>query len=456
MTDTAPQKLGFIDTALYMLAVGLGIRWIAVAAAVGPASLPLWVLALATFFIPLAVATAELTSRYDAEGGIYAWARDGIGPLAGFICGWFYWLALMPYFASILYFLCGLVIAAIGGDVKDTFLYLSISAAISVFVAGVQIAGLKYGKWLPNLGTTGGWIVVLIIVAMGAILAARGASATDFHHASWIAPLNFPTAILWGTIVFAYSGLETAGMMRNEIRGGIRTIVRVLVVVGVGSLFVYVAGTSSFLVILKQSELTRLGGFSEALRAGLVHLGFGHFAPAILGLFALSMLGGFTAWFGVGARLLFAAGIDAFLPPVFARRNARTGAPVAAILLQAALMLVMVGLSQAGASAAGAYDFLVAMSVLGSSVPYLFMFWVHIKTAGMPAVPGLWKPPGGRRTTRALGWLGMVSSMVAIACTMVPSSDDPHPLAAVAKVVVVSLVMLVTGLGIYWLAKRKA
>ena len=58
----APQKLKFLDTALYMLAVGLGIRWIAVAAAVGPASLTLWLLALFVFFVPLAVATAGADS----------------------------------------------------------------------------------------------------------------------------------------------------------------------------------------------------------------------------------------------------------------------------------------------------------------------------------------------------------------------------------------------------------
>ncbi|SRR5579862_8879 len=456
MTDApATQKLGFLDTAAYMIAVGIGIRWIAVAAAVGPASLPMWLLALIVFFVPLSVATAELTSRYDAEGGIYAWARDGIGPLAGFICGWFYWLALMPYFATILYFLSGLIIAAIGADPKNALLYIAISTAILVVVAGVQIAGLKYGKWLPNLGTAGGWIVVLTIVAMGVVIAARGKSATDFSHASWIAPLNFPTAILWGTIVFAYSGMETAGMLRNEIKGGLRTIVRVLAIVGTGSLFVYIAGTSSFLVILPQSELTRLSGFPDALRAGLDHLGFGRFAPYVIGLFALSMLGGFTAWFGVGARLPFAAGIDAFLPPLFAKRNPRTGAPVPAILLQTGLTFMMVLLSQAGSSVAGAYDRLVDMSVLGSTVPYLFMFWVQIKGASLPSVPGLWTPPGGARTTRALGWLGMAASAVAILCTLVPSSDDPHPLWAVAKIVISTLVVAVVGLALYWLAKHK-
>src|SRR3569832_757566 len=382
MAEPAP-KLKFLDTALYMLAVGLGIRWIAVAAAVGPASLLLWLLALFVFFIPLAVAVAELTARYVAEGGIYAWARDGIGPLPSFICGWLYWISLMPYFAGILYFLSGLIIAAIGADPKDTVLYISISVMISLLVTAVQVAGLKYGKWPPNIGIIGGWVVVFIIVGIGTVLAFEGRSATDFTHSSYAVPMNFDTAILWGTIVFAYSGLEAAGMLRNEIEGGMRTIVRALAIVGVGSLFVYIAGTSSFLVILPQSQLSRLAGFPDALRIGLDHVGLARFAPVVIGLFALSMLGSFVAWFGVGARLPFAAGIDAFLPAVFAKRSPMTGAPVPAILQQAGLMIGVAMLSQAGSSVAGAYDFLVAMAVLGSTIPYLFMFWVYIKTADM-------------------------------------------------------------------------
>jgi hypothetical protein len=112
-------------------------------------------------------------------------------------------------------------------------------------------------------------------------------------------------------------------------------------------------------------------------------------------------------------------------------------------------------LSQAGSSVAGAYDFLVAMGVLGATIPYLFMFWVHIKSANMPRMAGAWAPPGGRRTTLILGWLGMVSCIVAILCSMVPSSSDPHPLAAFFKIVVAAMAMIGVGLLFYWLADRR-
>jgi amino acid transporter len=451
----APQKLRFVDTALYGLALGTGMRWIAVAAAVGPSSLPLWLLAFLVFYAPLAAATAELTSRFDGEGGIYVWSRDTLGPLAGFLCGWFYWIAQLPYFAGILYFLGGLFLAAIGGDPKDTLAYLAISVAILGAVTATQLLGLRYGKWLPNFGTAGGWTVLLVIVGVGVLLALRGQGATDFLSARWMPHWGFDTAILWGTVVFAYCGIEAVGFLRNEVEGGMRTILRVLALVGVGSLVIYIAGTVAFLVILPKDALSRLAGFPDALRLGLAHVGASGLAPLVIGLFALSMLGQFTGWFGVAARLPFAAGIDAFLPPLFARRDAKTGAPVPAILLQASLTLAMILLGQAGASVAAAYDFMVAMGVLTAVVPYIFMFAVYLKVSRLAPVPGAWAPPGGGRTSFALGAVGLASTLVAIACTLVPNAGESHPLAAVLKIVFSALAMAAVGLLLYWLGSRR-
>ena len=164
-------QLKFLDATLYTIVMNTGLRWLPIAAAVGPAAIPLWVLALVTFFIPLATATAELTAHFKGEGGIYLWTRDSYGPLPGFLCGWFYWFSLMPYFAGILYFLAGLLMAAVGADPHDTTLYLAFSVGLAVMVTALQFAGLGVAKWLPNFGTIASWLIFFMLAGIALVSA---------------------------------------------------------------------------------------------------------------------------------------------------------------------------------------------------------------------------------------------------------------------------------------------
>jgi amino acid transporter len=448
-------QLKFVDATLYTIVMNTGLRWLPIAAAVGPAAIPLWILALIVFFVPLATAVAELTAHFKDEGGIYVWVRDTYGPLTGFLCGWFYWFAGMPYFAGILYFLTGLLMAAFGMDPHNKVLYLAICVGLSIVVTALQFAGLRFSKWLPNFGTVATWLIFLMLAGLAVAIALRGTSATNFATASWLPHINFDTAILWGTIVFAYSGAEGVGFLRNEIEGGFKSVLRVLAILGPSIAVIYIAGTSAMLVILPASQMTRLGGFSDTLHAVFAHANLVGLVPFALVFLALSQLGGFTAWFGANARLPLAAGIDNFLPAAFAKRDERTGAPVAALLLQGGLMIFFVLLGQAGSSASVAYDFLVSMSILTNSLCYVFMFAAYMKLARSESVPGDWRPPGGARTSFILGLTGQTATLVAIACTLVPGADDAHPLATFLKIAVSTAVMVAAGLLLYWLGNRR-
>jgi amino acid transporter len=64
-------------------------------------------------------------------------------------------------------------------------------------------------------------------------------------------------------------------------------------------------------------------------------------------------------------------------------------------------------------------------------------------------------PPGGRRTSLALAWIGQISTVVAVACSLAPNAGDPAPMLSVVKIVLSALVMLCCGLFLYWLADRR-
>ena len=99
--------MGFVDLLLFFIMTGFSIRWIAAAAAAGPSSIIIWVVALAAFYIPLVFCVLELSSRYPDEGGLYVWSKHAFGEFAGFMTGWTYWSSNSFISRAILYFAAG-------------------------------------------------------------------------------------------------------------------------------------------------------------------------------------------------------------------------------------------------------------------------------------------------------------------------------------------------------------
>ena len=463
----AKKTLGFADLFFYAASMALSIRWISVAAAAGPASLWIWLLAVVVFSGPLIVATAELTTRFAGEGGVYVWSGETLGPFWGFLCGWLYWTSNLPFFSGVLVFMLNLLALAIGPPgqvlIATPWLFTAAAVALSIAVGALHYLGLGTGKWLSNVGGTSNIVLVALLAVVGGLVVARQGSATDFAHAGYYAPpVNADGAILWATMVFAVGGSEALAFLRNDVRGGMRTILAVLACVALLQIVFFETGTAAMLAILTPQGATRLSGLPDALVLGFKTLGLGAFAPlALIGGFLCS-LGSYSAWFGVAARLPFAAGIDAVLPPAFGRRDPRSGAPVVAIAVQTVIVALIVILSQAGDTLKGAYDFLVAMSVLSYTLPFLFLFAVFLvlqvraPRSGAAAPPDAWRTPGGRPVALAIGAVGLAATMVAVLCTLVPSPDAKNQLLEAAKLVFASAVLIFSGVAAYALAKRRA
>src|SRR5689334_19283933 len=89
------------DIVLFNVAAIVGMRWIALAAANGPSSLFLWVMAAICFFIPQGFAVIALSSSIPEEGGLYVWSTRAFGPRQGFIAGFLYWASNITYFPTL-------------------------------------------------------------------------------------------------------------------------------------------------------------------------------------------------------------------------------------------------------------------------------------------------------------------------------------------------------------------
>jgi amino acid transporter len=438
--------MGFWDVVLFYIVTGFSIRWIATAAASGPSSITIWVIACLTFFVPLAYCVLRLSALYPEQGGLYVWTKAAFGDFGGFITGWNYWGSNLPYFPSLLYFAAGNALF-IGGA---SWQHLSTSSAyfLAVSLVGLglavvlNLAGLDFSRWLHNIGAISSWAPALLLIAMAPIAWMRFGSATQITLGTIIPGTHLKDAIFWSTIAFAFSGVESASVMAGEIRDSKKIIPPAILTAGVVMTFLYLAATASVLIAVPQKEVSGLQGITQAIAAVASRTGLGAIVPAAAAMVTISAVGGVAAWFATAGRLPFVAGVDRFLPEAFGRLHPKWGTPHVALYVQGAIALVFVLLGQAGTSVKGAYDVLVSMSVIAYFIPYLLMFAALVKLDRRPAA-AFW------------GGLGFLTTSISIVLAAIPADDDPDKSLAVIKTIGLTAIMIGIGAGLYWRARHR-
>jgi amino acid transporter len=267
--------------------------------------------------------------------------------------------------------------------------------------------------------------------------------------------LNLGNITIWGTLLYAFSGAESASFMGDEIKDARRTIPRALVVAGFAITMGYVLGTVSILAALPRNQVSSLEGIMQAISSSAQRVGWSAVGPAMALLICLANLGGVGAYLAALSRIPFVAGIDRFLPPAFARVHPRWGTPHIALIVQALCCILFILLGQAGSTVRGAYQVLVSMTIITNLVPYLFMFAAMIKLQREPIEPGVIHVPGGKPFAVALATLGALTTTAVIVASIIPDPTEPNKALAVGKILALSAVLLGGGVGLYAVGRRR-
>ena len=467
------KALGLWDVVAMNIVAVVGLRWIARSARIGAPSVSLWVLACLLFFIPMALALIELSSRHPEQGGIYAWVRRAFGPLHGFIVGWCLWVNNLFYFPSLLLFAAAnfaLVMPGVSGlsaaELADNRLY-SIVFVLAILWActALNIVGLETAKWVQNVGSFAIWIPAGLLIVSGAIAFATFGSATSFAPAELVPREDFFTTMsLWSSMCFAFAGFEIASMVGQEVKDPRRTIPRGIIIAGFAVTGIYILSSSSVLVAVPAIELAERSGIADAVDLTTSRLGLAGMGALTGLLLVISAIGGLNSWVAGAARVPFAAGVDAVLPRAFGRLHERYRTPHVALIVQGAaatvLFLISVLLSFGGEQTTiqESYDILVNLTILIYFVPYLYLFaaWIRLR-----ATEAAVRDADVMTVIRRIGilWLvaavGFAATAVAIGLVFVPPPGTESVLTYQASLIGQALLLFAIGFGFY-LASRRA
>jgi amino acid transporter len=274
---------------------------------------------------------AEAGSRVSMTGGPYAYVEVAFGPFVGFLTGVMLWMLLtfaMAAVANVLTASLGALVPALASRAASA----AVLVVIYTLFAAINILGVERGARVNTVLTFAKIFPLLLLIAGGLFAIDPGNVA--IRNPPDAATLARSSILL----IFAFAGIEAALVPSGEVKEPASTVPRALLIAMVAITLLY-AG----LQFVAQGVLgPALATSKAAPLAEAAGVALGGWARTLLLVGAVvSMLGHAGAMILATPRMVFAFARDGFLPGLFARLHPVYRTPVAAIVVQCALVLAL-------------------------------------------------------------------------------------------------------------------
>jgi amino acid permease (GABA permease) len=387
----------------------------------GPSALVLGWLLVGVMVLAVALAMAEVCSRYPTAGGLYFWA----GRLArrnkrqwAWGVGWFNFLGEVAVTAAIDYgcastwmafaTLVGWVDTPTPAMIFGTFVVIILAHAL-LNTFGVRLVGFlsSLSAWWHVAG------VLIIVVALWALPTRHQSVAwtvTGFHNETgWT---FLPYVFLMGLLMaqYTYTGYDASAHVAEETRNASRSAPRGLVLsvlISVIGGFVLLYSITAAITDSSEAGLTKLAASPTGLPPAQIFLdALGSPAVAKFLLFIVCVAQFFCGMASVTAnsRMSYAFSRDNALPGsrLWAKVNPRTGTPTNSIWLCVALSILLASPALFNTTT---YLAVTSIAVIGLYIAYVVPVFLrrinpHFRTG--PWHLGRWSAPIG---WLAVGWV---------------------------------------------------
>ena len=449
------KELGLFDLVLTQVVFVVGTIWVGHAAKLGNEQNVFWILAIITFYLPLAGAVIFINRLMPLEGGLYQWAKFAFNDFVAFMVAWNLWVFAISILAGI-----GLVVTtnisyAIGSEaawMRETQkLIFAVSFVLVVAMILAAVRGLSLGKWVHNAGGLMLMITFTALILMPFIALMQG-SITEYHPFA----MQVPTLSAYNINVFsklalgALTGFEYIAILAGETKAPANNIGRSVIISAPIIAVMFILGTSSVLAFVSPANVDLISPIPQVLTAGFGSSGWvGKLVTfTILGV-VMRQIALMSIYFAGNTRLPMVAGWDSLLPHWFTRLHPTYKTPVNSILFVGAVTLVMGLLSLLGVGAQEAFQLLDNAGGVFYAITYLVLFAVPL--FGMKAF--------GVRTPM---WLkiacasGFIVTVIYIGFTVVPIIEVGSRITFAAKIISTVLVANIVGIVLYKLGKQRS
>ncbi len=410
------KKISFFSLVMLIVAAIDSIRNLPAAALFGSSLIFFYLFSALIFLFPVALISAELSSRYSEEGGIFYWVKHAFGKRLAVLAVWLQWINTMVWYPTILSFIAGTAAYLVNPALAQNRLFL-VSMIFVVFwgLTFLNLRGLHIStKINDTCAVIGTFLPMLFLIVLGVVWVLQGQSIQISFGVGDLFP-SFQKSENWISliaIVASYLGMELSGVHVNDIANPQKNFPRALAISVVILLVTMLLGSLSIAVVIPEKEIRLVDGIMQTFSFFLKTFHMESLIHVIPLLIVVGSVGGMINWLLSPAKSLLQAASHGFLPPFFAKKN-RHGVAVRILFAQAIFVSILCFLFIFAPSINAFYWFLTALSTELYLFMYVLMFLSALKLGRPVRGSGVfWIPRGWRRFACCLGLFGCLLTVV--------------------------------------------
>src|SRR2546421_12164919 len=150
------KELGMFALVLTQIVFVVGTIWVGWAAKLGDHQMVFWLLAIITFYLPLAAVVIFLNRLMPLEGGVYQWAKLAFNDFVAFMVAWNLWIFGVLVMSGIGLIIKKNIAYAIGPRAdwmhENKWMTTLVCTLLMIGIIAASRRGLALGKWVQNVG----------------------------------------------------------------------------------------------------------------------------------------------------------------------------------------------------------------------------------------------------------------------------------------------------------------
>ncbi|HAS6192932.1 TPA: amino acid permease [Vibrio vulnificus] len=351
---------------------------------IGLASAPMFFLATIFYFIPFCLIIAEFVSlNKNSEAGVYAWVKSSLGGRWAFISAYTYWFVNLFFFTSLLPRVIAYASYAFLGYeyILTPFTTTVLSMMLFAVATYVSTNGAKMLGPITSVTSSLMLLLTLSYIMLAGAALLGGVQPADPITVEAMVP-EFSWAFLGITtwIFMAAGGAESVAVYVNDVKGGSKSFVKVIIVAGIFIGVLYSVASVLINVFVSSSELKFTGGSVQVFEGLASYFGL----PEIMmnrfvGLVSFTaMFGSLLMWTATPVKIFFSEIPEGIFGKKTVELN-ENGVPARAAWIQYAIVLPLMVIPTLGSDTAqDLMNTVINMTAAASMLPPLFIMLAYL------------------------------------------------------------------------------